>query len=386
MDIQQKERDKLLELVENYLEGNATDQEVKFLINYYESFQGNDEWLEALSSDKLLEERMLLRLQKSLSNNKSIEKKPVNFFRLNILKYAAIFIGIIGVGYFFMNNNGESVEQKLIIPNEEITLHLENGSIKTISPVEDKSKEILNSKGELISVQEKGSLLYKNNVKSEKLAYNKLVVPLGKQFEVVLSDGTTVKLNAGTSFKYPVKFIDGNDRMVYLKGEAYFDVAKDVNHPFIVNTSDVNVQVLGTQFNVSSYSDDDQINTVLVEGSVSVSKIDEKYQEEKPSVIKPGFKAVWNKNQENITISKANTQIHTAWINGKLILKNTSFRIIRKKLERQYNVTIINNNSLLDEEKFNINFDAENIQQVLKTLNESFEIEYEIINNQIIIN
>jgi transmembrane sensor len=385
MEIKNENKQYLLDLIERYVEGTTTNYEVEVLINYYESFQNSFDWPEELGEEKILKDRMLLRLQQSIKNETSNESKILRLYSRNILKYAAIFIGIVGIGYFFTSKIEFNSREELIVENKEITLQLDNGTTKTIDPVAEE-KNILNSVGEVISVQKKGKLLYEGERKVEKLAYNQLRVPRGKRFEVVLSDGTKVHLNAGTSFKYPVKFIEGENREVYLEGEAYFVVAKDKNHPFIVNTSDIDIRVLGTQFNVSSYKDDDKINTVLVEGSVSVSKKMDAYNENNVTIIEPGFSAVWNKNQKKIELNKVNTEIHTSWISGKLVLKNTAFKNIRKKIERQYNVTIINHNKKLDNQIYNVNFDAENIQEILKTLNESFEINYKIVDNQIIIN
>jgi ferric-dicitrate binding protein FerR (iron transport regulator) len=215
------------------------------------------------------------------------------------------------------------------------------------------------------------------------LVYNEMVVPYGKRFQVTLSDGTQVHLNSGTSFKFPVKFIAGRERKVFLKGEAFFDVVKNKKDAFVINSKDIDIKVLGTKFNVSYYTEDEEINTVLVTGSVQI------YESSKPSFtkkIQPGQMASWNKEQKNIYIEDVDIDLHTAWMEGRLILRKTPFKVIRKKLERYYNVSIINHNELLDRLYYNINFDNETIEQVLKTLNENFDIDYRINDNTIIIN
>lgn len=312
---------------------------------------------------------------------------------LSVFKYAAIFIAIIGITFFFQNE--DDAIQELKISDEAITIKLDNGNIEVIKTTGE--KRILDKKGRVVGIQSGSELNYKNNSqtpspslfnnKKEKLVYNELTVPYGKKFQIVLSDGTEVFLNAGTSFKYPVKFINGKKRQVYLlSGEAYFDVTKDTKHPFIVNTDEMCIRVLGTEFNVSSYPEDPTISTVLVEGYVSLFGKNEVYNDDETSLLESGHMANWNKSNKEISINLVDTSLYTSWKNGKLIFKNLQFKNIVKKLERHYNVSIINNNKKLSEQYYNATFDIETVEQVLKSFNKSFEIMYTIENNKIIIN
>lgn len=329
---------------------------------------------------------------------KKIKEDSNVLYRISIrsvFKYVAIFIGIIGITFFFQN--GDDTIQELKISDEAITIKLDNGNIEVITTTGE--KRILDKKGRIVGIQSGIELNYQNknnsqtplpslfSNKKEKLAYNELTVPYGKKFQIVLSDGTEVFLNAGTSFKYPVKFINGTKRQVYLlSGEAYFDVTKDTNDPFIVNTNEMCIRVLGTEFNVSSYPEDPTISTVLVEGYVSLFGKNEVYNDDETSFLKPGYMANWNKSNKEISINLVDTSLYTSWKNGKLIFKNLQFKNIVKKLERHYNVSIINNNKKLGEQYYNATFDIETIEQVLKSFNKSFEIMYTIENNKIIIN
>ena len=168
-------------------------------------------------------------------------------------------------------------------------------------------------------------------------------------------------------------------------GEAFFDVTRDENHPFLVTANNVQVEVLGTKFNVSSYPEDDDISTVLVEGSVQLTNKDKSNLDDS-FVIVPNQKASWDKNSEKMTIEEVETDIYTSWTSGRIIFKNIPFKNIRKKLERRYNVTIINNNQALDEKFYNASFDIETIEQVMKAFKENYSIDYSITDNQIIIN
>jgi transmembrane sensor len=128
------------------------------------------------------------------------------------------------------------------------------------------------------------------------------------------------------------------------------------------------------------------VSTVLVEGSVSLYNIGDKYESKKATILKPGYKADWNKNNKSINIEKADIKIHTAWINGRIILKHIKFNDIIKKLERHYNVEITNNNKSLGNEFITATFDIETIEQVFEVINEIHSIDYKINKNKIIIN
>ncbi len=323
-------------------------------------------------------------------------KSKRNIFKIiklnSVFKYAAIIIVAIGLTLFYKKNTDP--KQKLIISDEVITIKLDNGDIEVIDT--SGKKKIINKKGNIVGIQKGSELNYQNqeneqltplsHKKSEELAFNELTVPFGKKFQIILSDGTEVYLNAGTTLKYPIHFINDAERKVYLlNGEAYFDVTTDTIHPFIVSTSKMNIQVLGTEFDVSAYPEDATIRTVLVEGLVRLMGNNPTLKNS-ISVLKPGYKAEWSKNTNNLSISKVDTSIYTGWKNGKLIFKNMKFKNILIKLERKYNVTIINNNKELDDQYYDATFDIETIEQVLNSFNKSYKIEYTIKNNQIIIN
>jgi len=301
----------------------------------------------------------------------------------NILRYAAVFTGILLLTVLYRQTFTQSENEILVIPEEQITLTLENGAVEIIA--QDTVRSLTNPAGEIISFQKGIRLQYDSITQVQTLTYNTLTVPYGKRFEVVLSDGTHVFLNSGTSLRYPVNFIKGQNREVFLKGEAYFNVTEDTEHPFIVNSGPLRTQVLGTQFNISSYSEDESILTVLVEGSVKVyNEIAEETGKE--AILQPGQKAAWSRSTKNIVVNEADIELHTAWIDGRIVFRKLPFRSILKKLERHYNVTIVNHNKALDSEMFRASFDIETIEEVMESFNRNYNIDYTIKNNQIIIN
>lgn len=298
------------------------------------------------------------------------------------LKYAAVLILCLALGYAlkinFFNDN-----EPFVVPYESVTLQLENGTIKVIS--EDGTSQVLDANGHVIGSQTGNKIAYNSDeVQATELVYNTLKVPYGKRFEIVLSDGTKVHLNAGTSLKYPVQFIKDQKREVYLTGEAFFSVSKDENHPFLVHTNDLNVQVLGTAFNFSSYPEDDAVNVVLVEGSVNLFAAN---NHENKTLLSPGFMGTYQRAQSGeISTKPVITDVYTSWIHGGLVFRNMTFGNILKKMERHFNVTIINNNVELTDEKFNASFRDEPIEKILEYFKITYNIEYTIKNNIITIN
>ena len=298
-------------------------------------------------------------------------------------KYAAILIVVLGGFYFYKNSNISESKQNVIIPRQdEIVLQLENNSQETIDTAD--IRNITDKDGNIIGRQEKNRLVYNKAYSEGKLVYNTIKIPYGKKFEVQLSDGTIVHLNAGTQLTYPVQFLRSQARKVQLAGEAYFEVAKDKAHPFTVNTHEVSVEVLGTKFNVDTYIENSSTDIVLVEGKVSLYKGQK--TNENQVYLKPGLRGSNIKGQSAITIEEVNTNYYTAWVKGSLVFKNASFNDIIKKLERQYNVTFINRNKMLGKEIFNARFDNEPIEVVLKYFSDSYKIDYNINRDKIIIN
>lgn len=309
-----------------------------------------------------------------------------NSARLSLifLKSAAVLAILVGLGYIFRDTIVDSAK-KPIIPGDAIILQLENGNIEVIS--EGGATKVVDTEGNVLGSQQGSQLIYKNNgTSTEELIYNTLKVPYGKRFDLMLSDGTQVTLNSGTSLKYPVQFLKTKNRQVFLDGEAFFNVAKDSAHAFIVNTNQLNVRVLGTKFNLSSYPEDEFVNTTLLEGSVAVYNKQDTFDSSNASLLEPGYKAEWNKYNRQILVEEADIDMHTDWLNGKIILRHVPFKNIVKKLERHYNVEIVNNNPKLDEELFTASFDVETIDQVFKTFNLTYQMDYRINDRQIIIN
>ncbi|WP_268223107.1 FecR family protein [Sinomicrobium oceani] len=299
--------------------------------------------------------------------------------RNKYLRYAAVGMILLSLGYFFIPPGPtEKPADKISMPSDgEITLELSNGNVEVIS--ESGDSRLVNEKGTFIGNQKGNRITYtKKTDNPELFSYNQLTVPYGKRFELELSDGTIVYLNSGSSLKYPVNFPKDRERLVYLSGEAYLDVAKDNSRPFIVNANTLNIKVLGTQFNISTYPEDQTTDVVLIEGSVSLHIENADPTADAPVLLKPGFKGSFNKRENHITTKAVITETYTSWLKGELIFRNMTFGNILKKLERHYNVTITNENLEYRDKKFNANLGNEPIEEVLKYFKNTYDIDYKI--------
>ena len=319
-------------------------------------------------------------LTREIRRNNSFLRR---FNSRNLLKYAAAAVLLVALGYLFVEDSTNQ-QPKIVIDKNQITLELDNGHIEVIS--EDGQRKIIDSEGNEVGSQQGNQLSYKESSEQATPQYNQLNIPNGKQFELALSDGTIVTLNSGSSIKYPVQFISDQSREVTLIGEAYFKVAKDTNNPFIVNVNDLKVRVLGTEFNLSAYPEDSDITTVLVEGLVGLYN-QSTYDQQTATLIEPGSKGVYNQSKGDFSVNEVDTNLYTSWKNGRFVFRHEQFKNIIKKLERAYNITIINNNKELGEQYYNASFDMEEeMEQIFISFTKSYSFTYTIDQNKITIN
>ncbi len=285
---------------------------------------------------------------------------------------------ILAFHLFWNSNNLEVVPENTA---NEVTLKLEDGTVRVLN--ENTSKIIRNSNGGSIGNQDRNLLIY--NTKAENISeikYNELVVPYGKKFELRLSDNSHVLLNSGSKLRYPTVFVSGVARTVYLDGEAYFSVEKDKGSSFVVVTEDIGIEVYGTKFNVSSYKNEKNTSTVLVEGSIRVYKEDRDGLEESRDLV-PGERA--EILDGNLSVNQVNVEKYVAWTEGKFYFLDDKFELILKKLERHFNLTLENKIEELNDKRFTGTFRKETIDQILKIFQEHTPFEYSVTDNRITI-
>jgi len=331
-------------LCDKYLKGTCSTEEEILLIAYQEENELTDmQWLE--SDAQRIKSELEVRIQKSMS----VQKKK--HFNINHFSWqmAAAIAAVLLVGIYLSNNlfnsmknNSPSVfvkkqkkEVKDILPGtENAVLTLSNGE----SIVLDGFRKGVISTNGAADITKTGSGL----VISAKHALensnggvlNKIDIPRGGKYNIVLPDGTRVWLNSVSSLSFPTAFT-GKERRVLLMGEAYFEVAKNKDMPFIVDVAGKQeVEVLGTHFNITSFAEDGNILTTLLEGSVKIN-----YGKSK-ILIKPGEMAV-NSLQNNLKVIPADLDEVMAWKNDMFIFNNENITSIMKKVSRWYDIDLV---------------------------------------------
>ena len=366
-------------LILRYLQGEATEEEIKTLFDWVDSAAKNREefitykkvWaLSAISTDENINDIKKLQFKIKAIQNKKI--RSISY------RYAAVLVFGLFIASVF-------VYQFSLEESPNILLELSTGSKKIISL--DKNQDIFNREGELLGIQREGTISYKDITDngSAELVFNTLSVPYAKRLHLVFSDGSSVFLNAGTTIKFPVKFLKGQPREVFLNGEAFFDIVKDKKHAFIVQSNRLRTKVYGTKFNVNSYRNNELDQIVLQEGSVGVKSNGEQIKTNTEILLKPNEIAILDKT-DLLYKQKVDIKSHIAWVKGVFMFKNERFEDIFKKLERHYDVSIQINQPALNDSRYTGTFDIETIAEVIKIFSQLKGFSYEIDNKEITIN
>lgn len=367
------------ELIYKYLQNEASEEEVLKVL----------EWIEKSEENKItfLELKKIWLLTASYSETRNIfdwnqfkKQLPAQKTKFSPKKlvYAASFAVVFAtIGYFLTKTNSAEIIYDTHFENE-IVIEKSSGSREYIS---NKTNKIIRDEaGNIIAKQDHKELIYYKNHAIKTTVYNTIKVPFSKTFKITLSDGTIVHLNAGTTFTYPEQFVaNENSRNVMLKGEAFFEVSKDKTKPFIVEANEVSIEVLGTTFNVTNYQEDDFINCILTKGKVRLS---EKINPENNILLEPNTKATWQKEKKFFTKKSVKTTNYTAWTKGELIFEKEAFNSIEKKMERFYNIKIINNYPLLASQEFTgtIKINETTIENILELFKLDTPFNYSIEN------
>ncbi|NML38164.1 DUF4974 domain-containing protein [Chitinophaga sp. G-6-1-13] len=283
---------------------------------------------------------LLSRIAHSSGMQETGKKKPV--FRLKPVLIGAaaslaLLLSVISYRFFIPSRHtGEKATLAAAGPIHKhagVTLVLADGRQVTLDTTA--SGRVIDQQGTQAVNSEKGTLTYiaQSTTGGATTTYNTLSTPRGKHFKVVLPDGTRVWLNASSSLRYPTLF-NNAQRKVELDGEAYFEVAKDANRPFLVATSQQAVRVLGTSFNVKAYTDEPYTNTSLVEGSISI----EPENGGKAAVLAPGEQATLENSL--LRVKKTDPQEGIAWMSDLFYFSNTELSVVLHQLQRWYDVEV----------------------------------------------
>lgn len=298
---------------------------------------------------------------------------------------AAVAVLVIGIGsYYFSSHPGELGGAKLGYNKGE---HILPGGNKAVLTLSDGSQielddlangEIAKESGVKITKTADGRLLYtvREGLSHVKPAFNTITTPKGGQYQIALPDGTMVWLNAASSLKYPSSFT-GKDRLVTLVGEGYFEVAKDKKRPFKVETTQQEVEVLGTHFNINAYDDEEGVKTTLIEGSVKV-----KLPSNKSAMLKPGEQSLVS---TDIKISPVDANSAIDWKQGLFWFNDESIYSIMRQFSRWYNIEVEYKGDVS-----NVRFGGQvsrmkNLSQVLRIMELTKSVQFRVEGNKIIV-
>ncbi len=320
----------------DFLSGRLSGEEVKEVKEWIEADEKNRVYFQHFKKE-FLEIRWGLRSRLIGGNYEELQKKLLQRRRfLRCKKLAAVVILLVGVcSSFLIHDYFSSMKSPLVMLQDSIRpgtpqaiLELSSGQRLKLDSLEQEVKE----RNGISLVTCGGALSYSlsDSVQFSENLYNRLIIPRGGEYMIQLSDGSKVWLNAATEFQFPVAFV-GEQRKVYLKGEAYFEVAKDSLHPFIVVADDVEVKVYGTKFDVNSYHPE-KIQTILIEGAVGMKRRGEEVR------LKPGQKGETGTTDINVT--EVDVTSYVAWKNGDFIFNNERLEDIMEQIARWYDVNV----------------------------------------------
>ena len=305
-------------------------------------------WLQASGSHRALLKTMQKEFQNAFSSQQEIpaeisdrietkllqsitETKPHTKIR-TLWYYAAASIAAAVILFFILKQpapqltTAPAIAAASIAPGtNKAVLTLANGATVIL----DSAGNQVISQGATTVLQKNGQLQYASKASDDAVVYNTLSVPRGGQFNIILPDGSHVWLNAASSLRYPTAF-KGKDRRVDITGQGYFEVTPNAKQPFIVQVNDMEVQVLGTSFDVMAYSDEKSVNTTLINGAVKVND----------KRLLPGQQALMDPSTGNITIREADVDQVIAWKTGFFEFDNARLSDILRQLARWYDIDI----------------------------------------------
>ena len=249
---------------------------------------------------------------------------------------AASVLILFGCGFWFAFQPKDTglplpASQETILPGSpHAMLILSDGRQISMDSLDQILQE---QNGTSIHINPKGQIRYTAGQEKQDLLFNKVIVPRGGEFSITLSDGTNIWLNSESELEFPIHFPAQGTRHVALKGEGYFEVAKDSKRPFVVTIDSASVRAYGTSFDVNNYTTG-KVEAILVEGSIGIQA----GQQETP--IRPGEKATLNTRSGEIKVETVDAYSYIAWKDGNFVFNNEPLESIMEKVARWYNVEV----------------------------------------------
>ena len=287
---------------------------------------------------------------------------------------AVLVIGLLVAAGYWLYSDMQGIEKQYLVP----------GSSMAYLEIDQQEKIELTGKDTLLLFQESkaeldsGKIVYSSpESQNQKIEYHKINVPRNGEFFVQLSDGTKVWVNSDSKLGFHTKFV-GKQRIVELEGEAYFEVAKNLDQPFIVRTKNMDVRVLGTHFNVKAYDEDEYSYATLNEGKVQV------FKDQMNEVLEPDEQLIFNNSSKAYNKKKVDASIYSAWVKGKMMFKDERLEDIMNSLSRWYDVSIFYSNEGMKDIRFSISTNRYGeIQTLLNQLELTNRVQFEINKNAV---
>jgi ferric-dicitrate binding protein FerR (iron transport regulator) len=328
-----------------------------------------DEQLAARAAGEYDYPEVVARIQQGVAEKINEENEQTRVRRLPVWVRIAAAVLILAGGSVLVKT---LIQQKPLhlrpLTRQTTARPVAPGSNKAILTLADGSRITLDSTGNQVIQQgnatirqQQGHLQYTTTGTAENLSFNILSTPAGGQYQLSLPDGSRVWLNAASSLRFPTAF-NNRERNVILTGEAYFEIAQNVNSPFKVTANDVTIEILGTHFNIMAYADEHQLTTTLLQGAVKV------HGSGKAVLLRPGQQAQFDHHSRELEVSAADTESAVAWKNGYFSFSNENIQSAMRKIARWYNVDIEYRGDVTHKALWGTVSRFENINEVLSTL------------------
>lgn len=383
------EEKRIVELIIADQNGNITKEERKLLDEWHSASEENKAYYSNVTElyKRTNEVLVYKKIDKKKAWGKIYKQLPQKSKTVKLWAFrvsAAVFLAVVGLAISTLLLNQETDLNHSIVPGNKIAyLELDNGKIIQVDTIANENE--MKISGGLLKKDSSQIVYSANTFSANKETYNTLVVPRGGEYKIVLSDGTQVWANADTRFKYPVSFLN-NERKVWLEsGEVFLDVEHNKDKPFIVNSNGLNIEVLGTRFNVKAYTDELNMETTLAEGSIKLSSENESDKHINVELV-PGQQLRYNPENKSSEINTVDVNQHIAWVWGEYQFENESLDNIMTTLSRWYNYEVLFENKELQEVNFSGKVKKyENIERFLSALEVFNEVKFEIDGTKIII-
>lgn len=385
--------ERLKYLLEKYLTGKLTTAETRELSALLHQPR-NRQYLASLMEKDFMEDRFVGEENEEIKtsiqqflHNAIPPTRPAFAHYFPVKKWmaaAALLVGLLSLTWLLGTNKTQRQERPLVITKQTVTdiAPGREGAILTLS----NGKQVLldSTQGTVAAeagaqvINKNGKLLY-TAATAASVVYNTMTTPNGRQYQLVLADGTKVWLNAASSIIYPTAFA-GQERKVTITGEVYFEVAHNAAKPFLVTANGTTVQVLGTTFNVNAYDNEPAVKTTLVEGSVKVQKANNTI------LIKPGQQAEVLHTAATIKVNK-NVEMDDvlAWKGGKFMFQDADIRTIMRQLERWYDVRAVYEGKVTTDEFVGVISRNVNISQILTMLEKTGTVSFKISGKEVVV-